>query len=113
MELGGMLAPDERFCLRGVCLEDRYTGNGIEGSNPSLSVLPMASLDRHLLPGEQIVHRARPHWVMFLGSVLLAGTGIVLGGVLQYFVNDYWYAGAAVAALGVVLAIGPALRYAT
>ena len=80
---------------------------------PPCPFLPMASLDRHLLPGEQIVHRARPHWVMFLASLLLAGTGIVLGGVLQYFVNDYWYAGAAVAALGVVLAIGPALRYAT
>ena len=73
----------------------------------------MASLDRHLLPGEQIVHRARPHWVMFLGSLLLAGTGLALAGVLQYFVGDYWYVGAGVAALAIVFALGPAVRYAT
>jgi len=73
----------------------------------------MASLDSHLLPGERIVHRARPHWVMFLGPVLLALVGAALGGALQYFAGDYWYAGAAVAALGLILAVGPGLRYAT
>jgi uncharacterized membrane protein YdbT with pleckstrin-like domain len=73
----------------------------------------MASLDRQLLPGERIVHRARPHWVMFVGSLLLAAAGVALGGSLQYFAGDYWYAGAAVAALALVLAVGHALRYAT
>ena len=73
----------------------------------------MASLDRHLLPGERIVHRARPHWVMFLGPVLLAVAGLVLGGLLEYAAGDYWYVGAVVAGLALVLAIAPVVRYAT
>lgn len=72
----------------------------------------MASLDSQLLSGERIVHRARPHWVVFLGPILLAVAGAVLAGILQYVVGDYWYAGAAVAGLALVLALGPALRYA-
>ena len=73
----------------------------------------MASLDRHLLPGERIVHRARPHWVMFLSPVLLAAAGLVLGGLLEYAAGDYWYVGAAVAGLALLLAIAPVVRYAT
>jgi uncharacterized membrane protein YdbT with pleckstrin-like domain len=73
----------------------------------------MASLDRHLLPGERIVHRARPHWVMFLSPVLLAAAGLVLGGLLEYAAGDYWYVGAGVAGLALLLAIGPVVRYAT
>lgn len=73
----------------------------------------MASLDRHLLPGERIVHRARPHWVMFLSALLLAAAGLVLGGLLEYAAGDYWYVGAGVAGLAILLAIGPVVRYAT
>jgi uncharacterized membrane protein YdbT with pleckstrin-like domain len=73
----------------------------------------MASIDRHLLPGERVVHRARPHWVMFLGPLLLAAAGAALGGILQYAAGDYWYAGAGVAALALLLSLPAALRYAT
>jgi uncharacterized membrane protein YdbT with pleckstrin-like domain len=73
----------------------------------------MASLDRQLLPGERVVHRARPHWVMFLSPLLLAGAGVALGGVLQYAAGDYWYAGVAVAGLALLLAVPAILRYAT
>jgi uncharacterized membrane protein YdbT with pleckstrin-like domain len=73
----------------------------------------MASLDRHLLPGERIVHQARPHWVMFLAPLLLALTGLVLGALLEYTAGDYWYVGAGIAALAVLLALGPFVRYAT
>jgi len=73
----------------------------------------MASLDRQLLPGERVVHRARPHRVMFLGPLLLALAGLGLGAGLQYFAGDYWYAGLALAGLAVILAFGPALRYLT
>jgi uncharacterized membrane protein YdbT with pleckstrin-like domain len=50
---------------------------------------------------------------MFLGALLLAIVGVALGGALQYFAGDYWYAGAAVALLALILAVGPAIRYAT
>ena len=73
----------------------------------------MASLDRHLLPGERVVHRARPHWVMFLGPLLLAAAGLALGGTLQYAAGDYWYAGAGVAGLALLLALPTLLRYAS
>ena len=95
----------------GAGLENRYTGNGIEGSNPSLSVPPMPALDRQLLPGEQVVHRARPHGIMFLAPVLLGLVGLVLAGLLQYAAGDYWYVGAGVAGLALLGAVGPALRY--
>ena len=71
----------------------------------------MASLDRHLLPGERVVHRARPHWVMFLGPLLLAAAGVALGGALQYAAGDYWYAGAGIAGLALLLALPAILRY--
>ena len=73
----------------------------------------MASLDRHLLPGERVVHRARPHWVMFLGPLLLAAAGLAFGGALQYAAGDYWYAGGGVAGLALMLALPAMLRYAT
>jgi uncharacterized membrane protein YdbT with pleckstrin-like domain len=71
----------------------------------------MSSLDRQLLPGEHVVHRARPHWVMFLGPMLLLLAGVALGAGVQYAMGDYWYAGLVVGALAVMAAIGPALRY--
>ena len=73
----------------------------------------MGSLDRHLLPGERVVHRARPHWVMFLSPLLLAAAGAVLGGLLQYAAGDYWYAGAGVSGLALLFALPAVLRYAS
>jgi membrane protein YdbS with pleckstrin-like domain len=73
----------------------------------------MASIEEHLLPGERIIHRARPHWVMFGLPLGLGLLGLAAGGALQYFAGDYWYAGVALTVLALILAIGPVLRYAT
>jgi uncharacterized membrane protein YdbT with pleckstrin-like domain len=71
----------------------------------------MASLEAHLLAGERMVRRSRPHWILFGGPLLVGLAGVVLGAVLQITRQDYWYAGAAVVGLALLLAIGPALRY--
>jgi uncharacterized membrane protein YdbT with pleckstrin-like domain len=71
----------------------------------------MSYLDDHLLAGEQIVYRARLHWIIFgtpLGVIL---TGAALAIVLRLYQADYWYAGAALSGLGLLLAIPPAIRY--
>jgi len=45
MGFGANSALRETHCVRGVCLENRYTRKGIEGSNPSLSAeLPKGQL---------------------------------------------------------------------
>ncbi|MBA3346244.1 MAG: PH domain-containing protein [Gemmatimonadales bacterium] len=71
----------------------------------------MSYLDEHLLAGERIVHRTRPHWIMFALPLAVGLAGAALALALHLFVGDYWYVGAAVAALGILLAIGPAIRY--
>jgi hypothetical protein len=71
----------------------------------------MSSLDAQLLPGEQIVRRSRPHWILFGGPLLVGLAGVALGAVLQITQHDYWYAGAVVVGMALLLAIGPALRY--
>jgi uncharacterized membrane protein YdbT with pleckstrin-like domain len=71
----------------------------------------MASLEAQLLAGERMVRRSRPHWILFGGPLLVGLAGVVLGAVLQITRQDYWYAGAAVVGLALLLAIGPALRY--
>jgi uncharacterized membrane protein YdbT with pleckstrin-like domain len=71
----------------------------------------MSSLEAQLLAGERMVRRSRPHWILFGGPLLVALAGVVLGAVLQITRQDYWYAGAAVVGLALLLAIGPALRY--
>ena len=71
----------------------------------------MSSLDAQLLAGERIVRRTRPHWIVFGGPLLVGLAGVALGAALQITQRDYWYAGAAVVGLGLLLAIGPALRY--
>src|SRR5919198_1217815 len=71
----------------------------------------MASLDAQLLAGERIVWRSRPHWILFGGPLLVALVGVALGAALQITQHDYWYVGAAVVGLALLLAIGPALRY--
>lgn len=73
----------------------------------------MSYLDDHLLPDEHIVHRAHLHWIIFGSSILCLTLGIGAGLVLylQFPADRYWLAGIVVVALGLVLAIGPALRY--
>jgi len=73
----------------------------------------MSYLDDHLLAGEHIVYRARLHWTIFLTSIVVVLLGIGLGILLQVFEPAYSYAGLALAGVGLLLAIGPAIRYVT
>jgi uncharacterized membrane protein YdbT with pleckstrin-like domain len=73
----------------------------------------MSYLDDHLLAGESIVYRARLHWSIFLASLAVIGLGIVLAIVLGVYAPEYWYLGAALAGVGLLIAIGPAIRYAS
>jgi len=68
-------------------------------------------LDDHLLAGERIVYRARLHWTIFLTSLVVVLLGIGLGILLQLVEPAYSYAGAALIGVGLLLAIGPAIRY--
>ena len=71
----------------------------------------MSYLDDHLLTGERIVYRATLHWTIFLTSIIVVLLGIGLGILLQLVEPAYAYAGAALAGVGLLLAIGPAIRY--
>lgn len=71
----------------------------------------MPSLDDQLLAGERIVYRTRPHWILFGGPLLLAVVGIAFGVTLQLAAGDYWYAGAALIGIALLLAIPPAIQY--
>jgi uncharacterized membrane protein YdbT with pleckstrin-like domain len=71
----------------------------------------MSYLDDHLLAGERIIYRARYHWIIFGLSIALVFLGVLLGILLQIYQRDYWYVGAALAGVGLLLAIGPAIRY--
>jgi uncharacterized membrane protein YdbT with pleckstrin-like domain len=71
----------------------------------------MSYLDDHLLTDERIVYRARLHWIIFGVSIAVVALGLVLAIVLQSTQHDYWYLGMALAGIGLLLAIGPAIRY--
>lgn len=73
----------------------------------------MSYLDDHLLPGERIVYRARLHWIIFGAAIAVVTLGMVLAILLQLIQRDYWYLGAAIAGFGLLLGIGPAIRYVT
>jgi membrane protein YdbS with pleckstrin-like domain len=73
----------------------------------------MSYLDDHLLGGERIVYRARLHWTIFLTSILVVLLGIGVLIFLQYFEPAYSWAGLGLAGIGLLLAIGPAIRYTT
>jgi uncharacterized membrane protein YdbT with pleckstrin-like domain len=73
----------------------------------------MSYLDDHLLEGERIIYRARLHWSTFAAAIAVVLLGIALGIVLRIYQPAYWVAGAALAGLGLLLAIGPAIRYAS
>jgi membrane protein YdbS with pleckstrin-like domain len=70
-------------------------------------------LDDHLLTGEQIVYRARLHWTIFLTSIVVVLLGVGLAILLQVVQPAYSYAGLGLAGVGLLLAIGPAIRYVT
>jgi uncharacterized membrane protein YdbT with pleckstrin-like domain len=71
----------------------------------------MSYLDDHLLDGERIVYRARFHWSIFATSIVVVLLGAALAIVLGVYWPEYWYLGAALAGVGLLLAIGPAIRY--
>lgn len=71
----------------------------------------MSYLDDHLLAGERIVYRARLHWIIFGPAIAVVVLGAAVGVALQATQHDYWYVGAAVAGIGLLLAIGPAIRF--
>jgi membrane protein YdbS with pleckstrin-like domain len=73
----------------------------------------MSYLDDNLLDGEHIVYRARLHWTVFAVSILVLLLGVALAIVLRMFDPEYWYLGAALAGVGLLLAIGPAIRYSS
>jgi uncharacterized membrane protein YdbT with pleckstrin-like domain len=71
----------------------------------------MSYLDDHLLAGEHIVYRARLHWSIFGPAIAVVVLGIALAIILGVYEPRYWYAGVALAGVGLLLAIGPAIRY--
>jgi uncharacterized membrane protein YdbT with pleckstrin-like domain len=71
----------------------------------------MSYLDDHLLDGERIVYRARLHWTIFATSIVVVLLGAALAIVLGIYEPEYWYIGAALAGIGLLLAIGPAINY--
>jgi uncharacterized membrane protein YdbT with pleckstrin-like domain len=73
----------------------------------------MSYLDDHLLAGERIIYRARLHWSTFAPAIAVVLLGAVLGIVLRIYQPAYWYVGLALAGFGLLLAIGPAIRYAS
>jgi uncharacterized membrane protein YdbT with pleckstrin-like domain len=79
----------------------------------------MSYVDDHLLPGERVVYRARLHWVAFRWSILLIALAIVAGIAGQLVSTDpsaeVWklWIPAVLAALAVVVAVGPWVKRAT
>jgi uncharacterized membrane protein YdbT with pleckstrin-like domain len=71
----------------------------------------MSYLDDHLLDDEHIVYRARLHWSIFASSILVVLLGIALGIVLRIYQPEYWYLGLVLVGIGLLFAIGPAIRY--
>jgi membrane protein YdbS with pleckstrin-like domain len=71
----------------------------------------LSYLDDHLLTGERIVYRAKLHWTIFLSAIVVVLLGMGLAILLQLVQPAYSYAGVALAGVGLLLAIGPAVRY--
>jgi uncharacterized membrane protein YdbT with pleckstrin-like domain len=71
----------------------------------------MSYLDDHLLDGERIVYRARLHWTIFATSLIVVLLGVALAILLGIYQPEYWYLGAALAGLGLLLAIPPAINF--
>jgi uncharacterized membrane protein YdbT with pleckstrin-like domain len=71
----------------------------------------MSYLDENLLDGERIVYRAHLHWTIFGSAILVVLLGVALAIVLSIYEPAYWYLGAILAGIGLLLAIGPLIRY--
>jgi len=71
----------------------------------------MSYLDDHLLDGERIIYRAHLHWTIFGMAIIVVLLGVALGIVLSIYEPAYWYLGAILAGIGLLLAIGPLIRY--
>jgi membrane protein YdbS with pleckstrin-like domain len=71
----------------------------------------MSYLDDHLLDGERIVYRAHLHWTIFASAIIVVLLGVALGIVLRIYQPEYWWLGPVLAGIGLLLAIGPAIRY--
>ncbi|HZB27837.1 MAG TPA: PH domain-containing protein [Gemmatimonadales bacterium] len=71
----------------------------------------MSYLDDHLLDGERILYRAHLHWTIFATSILVVLLGVALAIVLRIYEPAYWYLGAILAGIGLLLAIKPLITY--
>ena len=71
----------------------------------------MSYLGDHLLDGERIVYRARLHWTIFLKSIFLVLVGAAVAVVFSIYQPAYWYIGAVLVGLGLLLAIPAFIRY--
>jgi uncharacterized membrane protein YdbT with pleckstrin-like domain len=67
-------------------------------------------IESNLLPEEQIVYRARLHWIIFLKSFFVAFTIIVIG---AYLLALQPIVGGAGILLGFLIAVPPFVRYRT
>ena len=76
-----------------------------------LYLVAMSYLDDHLLDGERIIYRAHLHWTIFLVPILIVLLGVALAIVLYMYEPVYWWLGAVLAGVGLLLAIGPLIRY--
>jgi uncharacterized membrane protein YdbT with pleckstrin-like domain len=111
----GALAPPSLFP---VSVGNSAAGEDDTGEDPhcvfyrhSLYFLSMSYLDDHLLDDEEIVYRARLHWTIFILPIIVVLLGIALAIVLRMYEPAYWYFGALLAGIGLLLAIGPAINY--
>jgi hypothetical protein len=104
----------------GTALEKRHTREGIEGSNPSLSVssiIPhenspggtMGYVDDHLLSGEKVGYRAHQHWIIFFWPVFL----LIVGVVLLFLLPDQLIVGFIALGLSLIWFIFPLIKYST
>jgi uncharacterized membrane protein YdbT with pleckstrin-like domain len=71
----------------------------------------MSYLDDHLLDGERIVYRAHLHWTIFGSAILVTVLGAALSIVLSIYQPQYWWLGLVLVGIGLLLAIGPFIRY--
>ena len=67
----------------------------------------MTFIDQNLVPGEQIAHRAKLHWMVFVLPVGVLALGVLLLGLL----TGHRWIGGSIIALGAVLAIRPYVFY--
>lgn len=71
----------------------------------------MSYLDDHLLDGERIVYRAHLHWTIFGSAIVIVLLGVALAIVLRIYQPEYWWLGLVLVGIGLLLAIGPFIRY--